>query len=221
MNDKMSKGLVSMALGVAVLAGVGVGLQAARSQSTDAAGGAAGTDAAGTDAAPAPEAAETAETGPAPVDERAKLLDERAKDLDEREQGLKRREATLKTERERVADVQRKAGALAMKAEDRCRKCATGKKGTGDGLEIKDPQRVALIIKKMKARDAAKIMAEWAEALSVDTLWRLSPRITSPILSKMEPVLAARLLARMRRDTAGGPSLLLPPVRPTPAEANP
>jgi len=238
MNESLiARGLVGTALTSAVIAGVVVGIQAARSQAGDAGAADAATkpetgasaDATktsdiGPDAkAPGPDATAGADAAGAGAEAGSQALDERQKALDDKAQELEKREALLKREKERIEALQEKASELAAQAETRCLKC---KQAKGDAekkslnIDFKDPQRVAATIKKMKPRIAAAIMAKWPESLSVDTLWRLSPRVTAPILGKMEPLLAARLMARMRSNTPGGSSLLLPVVQPADVPTN-
>lgn len=53
------------------------------------------------------------------------------------------------------------------------------------------------IVKKMKPDTAAKVMAEWDEALAIRVLARLGARRSSPVLSKMPVEVAGKLTRRM------------------------
>jgi flagellar motility protein MotE (MotC chaperone) len=53
------------------------------------------------------------------------------------------------------------------------------------------------IMKKMKPKDAAAIVASWDDGLAVEVLGTLSPRHAAPIVSKMTPNHAGRLTSRL------------------------
>ena len=59
--------------------------------------------------------------------------------------------------------------------------------------------RVAAILKKMKPRDAAKVVTLWPDDVALDVLWRLKPRVAAPTLGAMKPQDASRLTAKMAR----------------------
>lgn len=67
--------------------------------------------------------------------------------------------------------------------------------------------QVVAIVKKMKPKEAAAMVSEWDDALTVDLLARLSGRLSAPVLGAMEPKTAARVTAMLAR---GGPPTPLP-----------
>jgi len=58
-------------------------------------------------------------------------------------------------------------------------------------------QHVLQIIKKMKPRAAAERVSEWDEGMAVAIFQRLSPRVVSPIMEHLDPIISSQILAHL------------------------
>lgn len=70
---------------------------------------------------------------------------------------------------------------------------------------------VAEIIKKMKPQAAAELMQTWRDALQVDILGRLQPRVSSAILNVYDPTIGGRVTGQLAR--LGLPTPKLPETK--------
>jgi len=73
-------------------------------------------------------------------------------------------------------------------------------------------EQVVGIVRRMRAKESAPIVAGWDDALAVDVLGRLPPRIASGVLAALPAQQAARLTTKMAR--AGLPTPLRPGETP-------
>jgi flagellar motor switch protein FliG len=68
---------------------------------------------------------------------------------------------------------------------------------TGSVLDRPRIKQVAALVKDMKPKDAALVVADLDESLAVGLLAKMPPRSASAIASALSPELAARLLTRL------------------------
>ena len=130
--------------------------------------------------------------------------------LSAREQALVRTQQALLGEMQRLDDLQKKIESRWSEASEARRFAETACGGpvitagpatgalplTADEREV-NLNRVAEILKKMKASKAAEVAQEWDDVLAIDVLGRLSARVVTPILSAMPAEVSGRLTRRM------------------------
>jgi len=133
-------------------------------------------------------------------EEWAKILAKQTKDLERREQELQIAQQELATEQKQVeADM-----AEAVKAKEDAEKICRGQSKGGVSRALQPPEaheerrtRVAAILKKMKPKSGAKVVAKWSDIVAIDIMWRLPARISAAVLAAMPAEAAARITRKM------------------------
>ncbi len=127
-----------------------------------------------------------------------------------REEALERASASLLRQSEELAIREKKVSALFEEAQvmrQRCESaCGVPVVSFGDVFRVvpltaaereERMQHVLQIIKKMKPRAAAERVSEWDEGMAVAIFQRLSPRVVSPIMEHLDPVISSQILAHL------------------------
>jgi flagellar motility protein MotE (MotC chaperone) len=130
----------------------------------------------------------------------AKILAKNAKDLERREQDLQIAQQELQTERKQVETDM----AAAVKAKEDAEKICRGQSKGGVSRALQPPEaheerrtRVASILKKMKPKKGALMVAKWSDIVAIDIMWRLPARISASVLAAMPAEISGRITRKM------------------------
>ena len=133
-------------------------------------------------------------------EEWAKILARQARDLERREQELQIAQQELETERKQVQTEM----AEAVKAKEDAEKICRGQSKGGASRALQPPEaheerrsRVADILKKMKPKKGADMVAKWSDIVAIDIMWRLPARISAAVLAAMPAEVSARITRKM------------------------
>jgi flagellar motility protein MotE (MotC chaperone) len=130
----------------------------------------------------------------------AKILAKQAKDLERREQDLQIAQQELESERKQVETDM----ASAVKAKEDAEKICRGQSKGGVSRALQPPEaheerrtRVAAILKKMKPKKGALMVAKWSDIVAIDIMWRLPARISASVLAAMPAEISGRITRKM------------------------